>query len=183
MAYEAALDKAWEALASPGRGRRLNVSFLGEEYSVNLKERAIVSRSSGAPPKGYLAILLLHYLAARLKRLPRETGKWISFRELAGGEGYWPAFRQRVIDPILRKYGADPHAMASAIERFKARMAPNGQPGIILEAFEGVPVMICLWPADEEFPTDATFSFDRGAGEILPTEDIVVMSEFIARRL
>ena len=64
-------------------------------YTIDLDKRTILSDSCNVPAKEYVAIILLHYLARKtlLKGLPPPTGEWIDFKELDGGEGYYPAFK------------------------------------------------------------------------------------------
>jgi hypothetical protein len=128
-------------------------------------------------------ILILHYLAQRLKGLPELTEEWLTFRELSGIEGYYPAFRKRSIEPIIRKYGSNPEGILETIERLPAKKVMQGDVGIVLEAFERVPVLIKLWRKDAEFGPDANMLFDRSITKIFCTEDIVVLAGMVAMSL
>jgi hypothetical protein len=135
------------------------------------------------PAKDFAAILILHYLSRKLKGLPALTDNWCSFKELAGIEGYYSAFRKRSIEPIIRKYGSHPEGMLQALDRLPAKRVNQGDIGIVLEAFEAVPVMITLWRSDEEFGPEANMLFDRSITQIFCTEDIVVLAGMIASQL
>jgi hypothetical protein len=54
---------------------------------------------------------------------------------------------------------------------------------VIIEAFEGVPVLIKAWKADSEFGPDANIYFDKSITGIFCTEDIVVLAGMIASQL
>ncbi len=183
MAYEAALQKGWEELSLLNPGKILSVKFLGDEYTVDFSAKKVMSLACNVPAKDFTVILILHYLAHKLKGLPRLTGEWMSFKELSGVEGYAAAFRNRAIEPIIRKYGTHPEGILEVLDRLPAKKVDQGDVGIVLEAFEGVPVMITLWRPDEEFGPDVNMLFDKSITQVFCTEDIVVLAGFVASLL
>lgn len=183
MSYEAAKTKAWEELASLRPKAGLSVKFLADEYTLDLTAKNVLSLSCNAPAKDFTAILILHYLIQKLKGLPPVTGEWLTFREFSGIEGYYEAFRKRSIEPIIRKYGRNPDGLLTALERLPAKKAEGGDFGIVVEALEGVPALIKIWKADEEFGPDANIYFDRSISGIFCTEDIVVLAGIITASL
>ena len=183
MGYDIALQKAWSELIALKPKENISVKFLADEYTIDLEEKRALSLSCNAPAKEFTVILILHYLAAQLKGLPLLTNEWLSFKELSGVEGYLPAFKKRAIEPIIRKYGKKPEALLEALDRFPSKRVEQGDIGIILEAFEGVPVLVSLWRADEEFGPEANMLFDKSIAKIFRTEDIVVLAGFVASSL
>ncbi|PIP20714.1 MAG: hypothetical protein COX40_03270 [Candidatus Omnitrophica bacterium CG23_combo_of_CG06-09_8_20_14_all_40_11] len=183
MSYAAALEKGWEDLSNLNPGKILAVKFLGDEYSVDLQEKRALSLACNAPAKDFAIILILHYLAHKLKGLPSLTNEWMSFKELSGVEGYYSAFRKRAIEPIIRKYGSHPEGLLAALDRLSAKRVDQGDVGIVLEVFEGVPVLITLWRSDDEFGPEANMLFDKSITRIFCTEDIVVLAGFVASLL
>jgi len=183
MAYTAAINKAWDDFSKLNPGETTSVKFLGDEYTVDFKARRVLSLSCNAPAKDFTAILILHYLVSKLKGLPVLTGEWLDFKELSGIEGYYPAFRKRVIEPIIRKYGSHPEGILSVLERLPAKRVDQGDIGIVLEAFKNVPALVQLWRPDAEFGPEANILFDRSITRIFCTEDIVVLAGFIASQV
>jgi len=183
MSYEAALQKGWEDLSKLNPGKILTVKFLGDEYTVDFGEKKIFSLSCNVAAKDFTVILILHYLAHKLKGLPALTAEWVTFKELSGVEGYYSAFRNRAIEPIIRKYGSHPEGLLAALDRLPAKRVDQGDVGIVLEAFEGVPVLITLWRPDDEFGPEVNMLFDKSITRIFCTEDIVVLAGFIASQL
>ena len=180
MAYESALNKAWEDLDRLNPPKIIPVKFLADEYTIDLNARQVISLACNAPAKDFTAILLLHYLACKLKGLPAVTQEWLSFKELSGVEGYLPAFRKRAIEPIIRKYGRHPESLLEDLERLPAKRTNQADVSIVLEVLEGVPALVNLWRADDEFGPEANMLFDRSISQIFSTEDIVVLAGFIA---
>ncbi|MFH1867339.1 MAG: DUF3786 domain-containing protein [Candidatus Omnitrophota bacterium] len=183
MAYEAALSKAWSELENITSDNHHSVRFLSDEFAINLKERSIVSISCNIPAKDYLSILILHYLVKKTESLPPPTGEWVSFKQLEGGEGYYPSFKKRVIDTIMRKYKDNPQALFELVERFNAKKTQLADISVVLEPFIGVPILINFWLGDNEFGSDANVFFDKSITEIYCTEDIVVLSEALVHNL
>ena len=168
MGYQQAVEKAWDALsdARPD-GREFRVKLLSDNYTINIDKRTILSDSCNVPAKEYVAIILLHYLARKtlLKGLPPPTGEWIDFKELEGGEGYYPAFKKRTIDRIIKK--SDDKEDSSTV----------------INVFEEIPIMITTSKADEEFGPDANILFDKNISSTFCTEDIVVLAELVTHQL
>lgn len=180
MGYEVALNKAWEALEAAGVSVKTNVRFLADEYTLEPSSRKVISLSCNALAKDFAAILILHYKAVSQTGLPKLSNEWSSFRELSGVEGYASAFRSRCIEPVLRKYGAEPKGLLSALMRLPGHKYGEGESAIVLYAFEGVPVLLELWKGDDEFGPEANMLFDKSISKIFCTEDIVVLGGFIA---
>jgi len=183
MAYEGALNKAWEELTRLGAQGNISVKLLADEYNIDLKARKVLSLSCNVPAKDFAAILILHYLAQKLIGLPVVTDTWLTFREFSGIEGYFDAFRKRSIEPIIRKYGKNPDGLLNCLQRLPAKKAEGGDLGLVVDAFEGVPVLIKIWKGDEEFGPDANIYFDRSITQIFCTEDIVVLAGLVASSL
>jgi len=183
MGYEAALKNAWDKLTDAAGERKFSVKLLADEYSVDLDSRKVLSLSCNAPAKDYTAILILHYLVAKAKGLPRIKEEWLTFRELAGVEGYEQAFRQRVIERIIKKYGKNSEGLLSVLERLPGKKIAQADVAVVLDVFSGVPALLEMWKADDEFGAEANLLFDASIKEIYCIEDIVVLAEFIVSQL
>lgn len=183
MSYDIAINKAWDELFALKPAKIISVKFLADDYTVDLDNKKIFSLSCNIPAKDYLAILLLHYLSKKLKGLPKLNEEWLDFKEISHIEGYQSAFKKRVIERIIRKYGAAPDALLSALERLPGKRVDLGDVGIVLQICEGVPVVVQLWRPDEEFGPGANMLFDKSITQIFCVEDIVVLSELVVGQL
>ncbi len=183
MGYEIALKNAWNKLTQISAERKFSVKLLADEYSVDLDNHSVLSLSCNVPAKDYAAILILHYLVAKAKGLPRIKDEWLTFRELAGVEGYEQAFRQRVVERIIKKYGKHPEGLLSVLERLPGKKIMQADVAVVLDVFAGVPALIEMWKADDEFGAEANLLFDASIKEIYCIEDSVVLAEFIVSQL
>src|SRR4030042_2610011 len=180
MGYEVAINKAREEFVKIDAPKNISVKFLGDEYTIDVEKRQVLSLSCNTAAKDFTAILILHYITSKSKGLPQPSGEWLTFRELAGIEGYYPAFRKRAIEPIIRKYGANPEFIFEALKRLPGEKVSRGDAAVALELFRGVKALVILWKGDEEFGPEANLLFDKNITEIFCTEDIVVLAGFIA---
>lgn len=185
MGYETALKKAWDDIKNAAKDGHLTVKFLSDEYDIDIDKRSLLSRSCNIPAKDHVSIILLHYYARKLrdKNLPGPTGDWVDFRSLEGGDAYFPAFRKRTTDYLIKKFGRDSIALIESANRFPSRGYERADRGVIIYPFEDVPILIIVNMADEEFGADANILFDRSIGKIFCTEDIVVLTDIVAREL
>lgn len=180
MSYEAALKKAWEDIAQVAAAQALSIRFLGDDYTLDPAQRTLMSLSCNVPARESASVLILHYAAQKLRGLPAPAGEWLTFRELAGIEGYTQGFRERAITPIIRKHGANPKGIFALTGRLSVCPSDGADVAVTIEPFEGVPVLIKIWRGDEEFGPDANMLFDRSITQIFCTEDIVVMAGIVA---
>jgi len=183
MGYDTAFDKAWSELDGLSDKGTHSVAFLSDSYDVDIAQRRVMSLSCSQPARQPTAILLLHYLIRSQRAMPKESGEWISFRQVPGGEGYFPSFKKRAIEPIVRKYGDSPDTLCRLVERFKAKTTDVGDFSVVVSTFEMVPVLITLWRGDEEFGPEANILFDKNITDIFLTEDIAVLGEIVAKSI
>lgn len=180
MEYRIALAKAWLELESLNLEGNKSVRLLNDEYDIDLDNKRVFSIACNVVAKEHISILILHYFLQKWKGLPSTEEEWISFWQLDGGQGYYPAFKRRAIEPILGKYGEKPEALFDLMERFNARRVQLADISVVLNVFDGVPFLITLSKADEEFGPEANILFDKSIRNIFCTEDIVVLAEFVA---
>lgn len=183
MGYEAALSKAWSEVQTLSKEKVYHVHFLNDTYTINVNDKNILSDACNIPAKHNFSILLLHYIARALRGLPDIKGEWITFQELSGGQGYYPAFKKRALVPLVEKYGDTPETLFDTLERFRSRREHTYDASVILNVFEGVPILIKIWSGDEEFGPEAKMLFDKSIVDIFSTEDVVVLAEIIARNI
>ncbi|MFA6079084.1 MAG: DUF3786 domain-containing protein [Candidatus Omnitrophota bacterium] len=183
MAYGAALAKAWEDIGKLSGSVFYSVPFMGEKYEIDVDNRMVCSAACNIPVKDQLVILLLHYVSGSLRGGYSPGSEWLSFKDIEGGEIYYPAFREGAIAILLKKFGRDPQKLLSVMGRIKGRKVEAGDGAIEFNAFKGVPVRIVLWEADEEFEPEITILFDSNISRIFPMEDIAVFSRLVAHSL
>lgn len=118
-------------------------------------------------------ILILHYFN-QAQGTP-ATGRLITFKQIPGGISYYPAFFQRVIAPLVNRFGKNPDLLMKAAVRFGGYEAPYGDTSVTIDAFPRVPVTLVLWRGDEEVASAGNVLFDGNIPDYLPTEDVTAL--------
>jgi hypothetical protein len=154
-----------------------SVPFLNEEYEVDMAGEKIRKADKEASP--FTAILILHYLVNASDLEP--TGKFISFRELKGGDVYYQAFKRRAIDVIAENF--TPELFLDLYRRLGGERVDEGDAGMRFMAFPKIPITVLVWRGNEEIRGSANILFDETAGEHMPTEDLSLICSTIASRL
>lgn len=156
------------------------VPYLGRQYRVFYPEGKVEGPDGRDVPLP-LQIVFLHYLT---HAKPRQLeGKWISFKELPGGDIYIVPFTNRAIRPLVAIFGSNPARLVAAAERLGGRPLPLGTAAAVLPVLPKVPMAFVLWAGDEEFPPSGNILFDATAGLHLDTEDYALLPGLVLSEL
>ncbi len=194
MGLEDAFEKAWDdlkhmdikelcrlaAVPPPDHDGHVWVPLLGENFAVHVEEEQVLlnGKEPARPDKG---LIVVHYLIGAMSIEP--TGNLVSFRELQGGDVYWKAYEGRSIDRIQDFFGERPEALHGAVKGLKAKKAPMGDVGYVIQALPKVPVIVAVWRADDELPPSANVLWDETVKYYLHTEDVAVLGGIVASEL
>lgn len=181
MKLELAITMSWDNLLGSGISNDTKVKFLGDEYIVNIKLRKILSLPHNTPIEDHLTVLILHYLSQKIAGLPVVSGEYLSFNGISVINSFTEVFKKRSTDVIMKRYGDNIFDILSVLHNLPAQKINRADVAIVVEAFEGVPILIELWEADEEFGSEANILFDKTIMKIFCVEDIVVLAEVVAR--
>lgn len=153
----------------------IKLAFLNRLCQISFPEIKIDYQESGADVPIWSKILILHYLV-KSEGYPL-TGKWVNFREMSGGESYYPAFVKRSEKPLLDFFGNRLELLVKAAMAFGGHKTHEGDMAVVVKAFPRVPIMMIFWSGDEEFPPEARILFDSTISTYLSTEDVAVLSQ------
>ncbi|KTE91369.1 uncharacterized protein DUF3786 [Desulfitobacterium sp. LBE] len=119
-------------------------------------------------------ILILQYLTEVCGVQP--TGRWISFRELPGGNNHYGAFKLEAMDPIAEHFGNSPEKFESICQMLKGKKLAMGDIAYAIEVLPKLELALILWLADDEWPAKANLLYDATASMHLNTEGLEVMA-------
>lgn len=184
MTYEIALNKAWDEIVALAPSQKYTIRLFTDFYEVKVTDRIVLLRASNAPASEDISILILHYLTGILKHGYNPKGKWISFKEVWGGQSYYPAFQKNTIDPILKSLkGKNDDLIRDLTGRLGGKIVEGGDVSVELVTFPEVHARIIFWFGDEELPPEIIIQFDRELAEIITTEDIAVLMFYLAKSI
>ena len=164
-----------ETYTVPYFGRRYRICCANREVAFQ-EEPPVSAGGSGELPTTE-KVLILHYL---IHSGPKPlTGRNISFKEIPGGGAiYYPTFKKRAIDPLVRTFSEDFAGFAEAARALGGSAEKLGDAAMTIHAFPYIPITYVIWKGDEEVPSSGTILFDSSVSGFLPVEDIVVAASF-----
>lgn len=163
------------------KNNRLTVEFLKDKFIIDPAKRQVFFNSLEVKAKDFISVLILHYIIGA-KDLPL-SGEKISFKDLPGGDFYFPAFRENCLVPLIKGASDNPQVFLENAKRLGGEVVPLGDSAVELKAFGRFPITLITWKKDSEFPAEANILYDATAKEFLPTEDVVVLSNLAVNKL
>lgn len=159
---------------------RIGLRCSGRDYEVVYPDGTVLE-AGGQPAEVNVAILLLLYLLESTGR-PQE-GRWVSFEQLQGGQGYLASFRGRVVAPVLRTFGPQPELLPEAARELDGEPLAMGDVAVRIPALPRVPLAYVVWRGDAEFAPSASVVFDASVEGYLDAEVLTALAELTTRRL
>jgi hypothetical protein len=169
-------DKSGAILKRGEQGKYLlTLTFLNRRCEIEFPEITILYPGSQEEVPLWSKIILLHYLI-KAQGVPL-SGKWINFRQVPGGEGYYPAFVRRSQTPLCDFFNDRLEWLEASACALGGERAPYGDRAVVIPALPRVPIALVFWRGDEEFGSEVTILFDETIPCYLSTEDIAVLSQ------
>lgn len=158
------------------------IRYFHQQYRISCANGEVSFRENPAEPTTTEKVLILHYL---IHAQPRPlSGRNISFKEVPnGGAIYYPTFKKRAVDPLVKTFFNDLPDFAEAASALGGISESFGNAAATLYAFPFVPITYVLWQGDDEVPSSGTILFDSSVSHFLPVEDVVLAASFGAYKL
>ena len=168
------------------RQRGYALPILNQDYVVFPHQREIKRFIEGATSKGEdlskeFNLMVLFYLL-KTKNIPLDR-KWISEKDLLGGETFFRGPHALSVDPIEKKYGDNPEGFVEAGKALGGTPVRFGDKSIAIDVFPRIPIIYILWMGDEEFPAKAGVLFDASIGSHFTLDMIWIMVHEVSKRL
>jgi hypothetical protein len=157
------------------------VDYLNQPYHITITDCRVLLGDTGTEASLRDKILILHYFT--LAKGSPATGKLITYKQLQGGVSYFPAFSQRAITPLVKKFGKKTELLIKAAAKLGGCEADGGDVSVTINAFARVPITLVLWKGDEEVAPNGNILFDANISDYLCTEDVAVLTETIIWKL
>ena len=164
-----------------GSQRTVTIRYLDQSYLIALPDIDISLPDSAEKVPLRDKILIMHYLI--LAKGTLLSGEPITFRELPGGNVYYPTFVKRTANRLTDRFGKDAALLVRAGENLGGYRADYGDAAVVIDAFSRVPITLVLWQGDDELPPQVNLLFDSTISDYLDTEDVTVLCENLTWRL
>ncbi len=139
------------------------VEFLGQGMTVDPAGKTIGFVDEPERQVGYQrGLVILSYLANVMEFDP--SGRWVAFRELKGGEGFFRGPHEINTRELEKVFGNDLEGLKKSALHFGGAEAEGGDMAVEFDAFKRIPIKVLLWKGTEEFPASAAMLIDSRAG-------------------
>jgi hypothetical protein len=132
-----------------------------DSFSLKLLSLLYLTKTDGTPP----------------------AGKWIAYRELAGGRFYEPVVRRSVEEPLAQAFSADLKGFATACKTLSGSTLSMGDASFSFTLFPHVLLAFIMWGADEEFPARSQVLFDSACIRHLNAFDLRMGAQEISSKV
>ena len=180
-------DIEQQCLKSDAQCRKLDsqkvitIKYLNRAYQITLPDIGVSLKDSEEEVPLRDKLLILHYFTQAKGTL--ISNKTIAYKELPGGNNYFPTFAKRTIKPLVDYFGHEPQRLVDAAEMLGGHKADYGDAAVTIDAFSRVPITLILWRGSEEFFPEGNILFDSTISDYLTTDDINMLCTTIAWRL
>ena len=160
--------------------------FLNTSYLVIPESREILRMRpdetlESEPLTLDLHLLALYYLTESKKTEPAR--RWISEKDLKGGEMFFRGPHALQLRDVEAKYGNDPQGFAMAGKRLGGVEMLYGDRAFGLDVLPRILLVYVLWKGDNEFPPEIRVLFDETIQEHFPLDVIWCAVSEVNRRL
>jgi hypothetical protein len=166
-------------IGGTSRGLTVDLEYWGREAHIAWPE-LVPRKHDGQPFSAFDQAMLLYHLRRSDGAPP--AGRWVSFRELPGGEFYHQAYTGYTGRRLAEAFGTQPDRFDAAAD-FGVRLAGPSSHSWGFAPLPRVALAACLWPGDEEMPAQASVLFDEHAGHHLPIDGLALLGAGLTGRL
>lgn len=193
-AHSTALERAAAALArvdmtarcavlglpAPAPDGTLRFRLFGQDAVLKTSDVANITDPAGKVLRLSDRLIALHYLLAKGDHPP--TGRFITFRELAGGQFYFPAFVSRTTRPLVGRIGNDLTRLQHNLGRFDHQLLAamfSADLAVRVHAIGRIDITLLYHVGDDEVPASADILLDACMASTFETEDVAVLASRI----
>ncbi|MHC6178575.1 DUF3786 domain-containing protein [Clostridium sp. JNZ X4-2] len=147
-------------------GRDLMVKYpSGEIYSGH------GSQLEAYPPKTLILRYLIHGKGVE------PSDKYITYREVDGGNVYYNNFYGRCILRLSRTFGNDVKRFEKIFKKLGAEKVDMGDAAYKFQFLNNIYVIFAIWEGDEEFPPSSQILFNSNVPFYFTAEDLAVVGD------
>ena len=164
----------------PGQGE-FRLPLWGQEVIISWPDFGGYDAQSGAALPTMNMAMLAYYFHISDGTPP--TGTWIAFTELPDGKFYTAAFQGYTGGELIKVFGNDLAAFATAAELAGGRRESFGDAAFAFKALPHVRLLAVGWQGDEDFPPSYRVLFDGHSSHHMSTDACAILGSTLTRRL
>lgn len=168
-------------LKGTDQDRLFSFSYWGKPVELSCQDYIARDQESQAIlPPVHQAMILYYFHSSRGST---ETGKWVSFSELADGQFYNAAFQGYTSKKLLQHFGDDYPAFNQANLDLCGVKTNFGDGAYRYQILPRVAMLMVYWEGDEEFPPSYKILFEDIVDYHLPTDACAILASMLTGKL
>ena len=153
----------------------ITVKLMGQELTVRYPSGDILGRDGSELKDSYSKILILRYLIHGGGVEP--SLKYITYRDVEGGNVYYSNFYGRCILRLSRLLINNPKGLKKAFEMLNAEKINMGDFAYKFQFLNNIYMIFIFWEGDDEFPPSSQILFNENVHFYFTAEDLAVVGE------
>ncbi|CAB1262232.1 DUF3786 domain-containing protein [Clostridium sp. MT-14] len=153
----------------------ITVKLMGQDLIVRYPSGDIYSKNGSKfeayPPKTLILRYLIHGKGVEPSR------KYITYREIEGGNVYYNNFYGRCILRLSRTFGKNVERFKEIFEKLGAEKVEMGDAAYKFQFLNNIYVIFAIWKDDEEFPASSQILFNSNVLFYFTAEDLAVVGD------
>ncbi|MEY7999787.1 DUF3786 domain-containing protein [Clostridium sp. Mt-5] len=151
------------------------VKLMGQDLMVKYPSGEIYSGDGSQleayPPKTLILRYLIHGKGVE------PSDKYMTYREVDGGNVYYNNFYGRCILRLSRTFGNDVKRFKKIFEKLGAEKVDMGDAAYKFQFLNNIYVIFAIWEGDEEFPPSSQILFNSNVPFYFTAEDLAVVGD------
>lgn len=178
-------QKKYQSIGLDGytKERMLPLTFYGTSYWIHREDGGIYEDLQMKKKAGFDVAMSIYSLFFHSVSHPRNSGKWVPFREVKRAGGYADAFRRTILEPLAKAFDGKLEKLLEAGEKLGFERITYSDAGFQAMAFSCMPVQFLFWDGDDEFPAQVNILFDAEITDYIHEETVVLVAADGTKRL
>ncbi|EGT4637390.1 DUF3786 domain-containing protein [Clostridioides difficile] len=154
---------------------RFTLNFFDRQYIIDYPSGEVWNSNGSLCNNFELKILIVRYLI-NAKGIPR-TNKYVTFKEIPGGNVYYPNFLNRTLYRLSEVFTSQIDKYKLVMEKIGAEKVNMGDLAYRFTYMGNTSMVFILWFGDDEFPPNSNILFDSNIVYYFNAEDLAVVPD------
>ncbi len=154
---------------------KFTLNFFDRQYIIDYPSGEVWNDDGSLCKNFELKILIIRYLI-NANGVPR-TNKYVTFKEIPGGNVYYPNFLNRTLSRLSEVFTSQIDRYKLFMENIGAEKVDMGDLAYKFTYMGNTSMIFILWFGDDEFPSNSNILFDSNIVCYFNAEDLAVVPD------
>ncbi|KPI47349.1 hypothetical protein IM33_18185 [Clostridioides difficile] len=154
---------------------KFTLNFFDRQYIIDYPSGEVWNDDGSLCKNFELKILIIRYLI-NANGVPR-TNKYVTFKEIPGGNVYYPNFLNRTLSRLSEVFTSQIDRYKLVMENMGAEKVDMGDLAYKFTYMGNTSMIFILWFGDDEFPSNSNILFDSNIVCYFNAEDLAVVPD------